>query len=626
MFFLNNLMSNDENGEKNESDLSEDEVLENDFILEENKSKIFVKNNYLTERRNENIINTIINLHEKLGIKDDDLFEQIEKCIQYKIIDLSFIKFILENVNKSNLKDNIIALKEIYSFISFNELENTKKKFIKNIIYNIFKKVDTKNNDINFSDVLLQIKIEIVYKMFDIKNIYNQKIIAKCFEKNWNISSIISFQKKLKYFFPLKDKKIKIDLEKNEKCLMIDTIEEFIYELNKSKKIVTSESNKEITKNLVEVYTNKEDSNQYYNKNLKVINCVFEKVKYFSLKKESIIKKVLSICQKIKIEKEKNINKDIADNNEENSYQNMTIISSIDIKDKILEDIKTKLILLFNDKIIEIKEEIKFLLFVDYIFQEENWKNIILNIATNNSFNINEIFLQKNEIINMFNEIYLHELIIEKIIIEAEKVLNNFIKEIKSEFYNEKYEQNKIKRFEHILLKKCSGNIDYKTSLEITKQILSQNILNNKGDFTKDLFIINPNKKEEKNKQIQFVKIFYDSPYPEGINEIKNINEFKLKQNFEFNKDLILQDVYMVYLLRNYRNPEQRLFSDFTNGIKDIIIDVFNKSIEDITDKYDNFFIEIYQILFGKIKTYLEKEIFPNILIKMKQKEFIENF
>ena len=561
-----------------------------------------------------------------LRIRDDDLFEQIEKCIQYKIIDLSFIKFILEIVNKSNLKDNIIALKEIYSFISFNEFEDTKKKFIKNIIYNIFKKVDTKNNDINFSDVLLQIKIEIVYKMFDIKNIYNQKIIAKCFEKNWNISSIISFQKKLKYFFPLKDKKIKIDLEKNEKCLMIDTIEEFIYELNKSKKIVTSESNKEITKNLDEVYTNKEDSNQYYNKNLKVINCVFEKVKYFSLKKESIIKKVLSICQKIKIEKEKNINKDIADNNEENSYQNMTIISSIDIKDKILEDIKTKLILLFNDKIKEIKEEIKFLLFVDYIFQEENWKNIILNIATNNSFNINEIFLQKNEIINMFNEIYLHELIIEKIIIEAEKVLNNFIQKIKSEFYNEKYEPNKVKRFEHILLKKCSGNIDYKTSLEITKQILSQNILNNKGDFTKDLFIINPNKKEEKNKQIQFVKIFYDSPYPDEINEIKNINEFKLKQNFEFNKDLILQDVYMVYLLRNYRNPEQRLFSDFTNGIKDIIIDVFNKSIEDITDKYDNFFIEIYQILFGKIKTYLEKEIFPNILIKMKQKEFIENF
>lgn len=62
MFFLNNLMSNDENGEKNESDLSEDEVLENDFILEENKSKIFVKNNYLTERRNENIF--ILNLIE----------------------------------------------------------------------------------------------------------------------------------------------------------------------------------------------------------------------------------------------------------------------------------------------------------------------------------------------------------------------------------------------------------------------------------------------------------------------------------------------------------------------------------------------------------------------------------
>ena len=52
-----------------------------------------------------------------------------------------------------------------------------------------------------------------------------------------------------------------------------------------------------------EVYTNKEDSNQYYNKNLKVINCVFEKVKYFSLKKESIIKKVLKGENKVKVKK-----------------------------------------------------------------------------------------------------------------------------------------------------------------------------------------------------------------------------------------------------------------------------------------------------------------------------------
>ena len=98
----------------------------------------------------------------------------------------------------------------------------------------------------------------------------------------------------------------------------------------------------------------------------------------------------------------------------------------------------------------------------------------------------------------MFNEIYLHELIIEKIIIEAKKVLNNFIQEIKSDFYKKEYEPNKVKRFEHILIKKYSGNIDYKASLEITKQILSQNILNDKGDFTKDIFIINRNKKKEK--------------------------------------------------------------------------------------------------------------------------------
>ena len=48
-------MSNNENGEKNEDDLSEDEVLENDFILEENKSKIFEKNIYLAESKNEKV-------------------------------------------------------------------------------------------------------------------------------------------------------------------------------------------------------------------------------------------------------------------------------------------------------------------------------------------------------------------------------------------------------------------------------------------------------------------------------------------------------------------------------------------------------------------------------------------
>ena len=75
----------------------------------------------------------------------------------------------------------------------------------------------------------------------------------------------------------------------------------------------------------------------------------------------------------------------------------------------------------------------------------------------------------------------------------------------------------------------------------------------------------------------------------------------------------------MLYLLRNYGNPDNKVFSDFTYAIKDTLIEVFNKSTEDITDKFDSFVLAICQRIYEKIKTYLELEIFPNILISKKK-------
>ena len=230
----------------------------------------------------------------------------------------------------------------------------------------------------------------------------------------------------------------------------------------------------------------------------------------------------------------------------------------------------------------------------------------------------------------MFNKESEHIKAIEELTKETEKALNKIIHEIKAEFDKKGYELNKVKRLEHIIIRKRLGDIDYETSLEIVKQILSQNILNDKGKFIKDIFKIKPNKKnkkdkdkleEEKKNRIQYVTIFHDSPFPKEIKPIKTIDDFSLVQNFElkFDHDLILQDVNMLYLLRNYGNPDNKVFSDFTYAIKDILIEVFNKSTEDITDKFDSFVLAICQRIYEKIKTYLELEIFPNILISKKK-------
>ena len=117
------------------------------------------------------------------------------------------------------------------------------------------------------------------------------------------------------------------------------------------------------------------------------------------------------------------------------------------------------------------------------------------------------------------------------------------------------------------------------------------------------------------------MKIFHASPYPKEIKAIKNINDFSLIKKFElkYEHDLILQDVNMLYLIRNYPNPDIKVFTDFTFAIKDIIIEVFNKSTDDINNKFEKFVEAICQKIYEQIEKYLEFEIFPNILKKKKK-------
>ena len=601
-------MSQVENGEINDKNyLSEEEELEGGYTLEENKNEIFDKNKYLLEKRNDAIVNTIINLHEKLNIKDDELFEKIEKCFTYKLLDLSIIKTVLELVNKANSKDKIQILKEIYSSIFDKKIENISKiNTLKKLVTIMLKKYSSKNKENNFN----QVKLEIIFKICNIKDIYIQKIITKCVRENWDISSIISFQKKLKYIFPLNIKRIKrqydkIQFEKKEKRLMLNLIEEFIYELNMSKRIKKQENYniKEFNQNFINIYPNSIDDKEYFNDNINITSGVLEETKCFCLKKDNLKNRISTIYQKIKKEKQNNTeNPHLQITNQDKNYN--IKISSINIKEKINKEIETRIIEIFNNKIKEIKEEIKFLVFTDYLFEENNWKDYIKDVILN-SFPDNELFSLKDEIKTMFNNESQQEQIIEIMSILIEQIIDNFILKIKTEFYKKEYEPNKIKRIEHILIRKCSGSIDNKTSLEIVKQILSQNILNEEGKFNKDLFIIHQEgKKEIVNKRIQIVKIFYDSPYPKEIKEIKNIDDFILDKTlkFDINKEPFLLDIQLLYSIKNYINPNVLIISDFTYKIKDIIIDVFNKSTEDIIDIFDNYFFEICQKIVGKFK------------------------
>ena len=148
-------------------------------------------------------------------------------------------------------------------------------------------------------------------------------------------------------------------------------------------------------------------------------------------------------------------------------------------------------------------------------------------------------------------------------------------------------------------------------------QILSQNILDNNGYFNHCVFNEEIHKEDkienDKNKKpkFQYIKIFYDSPYPKKIIKIKNIDDFKLKNNFKFNynDNSVLSDLEQLYRVRNYKNIDKFLFDGFTNDIKDIIKEIYDLSTKDITDKFNDFLSEITQKIIEIIEYYLNLDM-----------------
>ena len=232
-------MSDNENEDIEEVHFLEEEDDNNDYSVLENKNKILENNNFQIEKVNEQVLDKIIKIHEKFVINDDELFKEIEKCISYKkIIDLDLAELLAEFASKTHSSEKAEVLKEFYIFISDEEFDEGQLGEIRKMIPDILNKLDSKKNEINFREIFIQMKVEILLKILKMEDKYIQNVITKCIEKGWRISSIKTFQLKLQYLIPkdeknIKDKmeleKIRIDNEKKKLIVdsLLDTITAF---------------------------------------------------------------------------------------------------------------------------------------------------------------------------------------------------------------------------------------------------------------------------------------------------------------------------------------------------------------------------------------------------------------
>ena len=220
-------MSDNESEDNNEDNILENEEIEDDFKIKENINEILNKNKIDIEIDNKSLINKIIELHEDLGIKDEQLIQLIEKCIINKLIDYSFIKLISDFAYKTIYHDKIVVLKEFYEFISDPEFDKKDVEKIKQKVPTILEKYDPENMDICFMDLLLKMKIEIVLEIFEINNENIKNVIITCIEKNWTLTNIKVLKSKLEILIPLDEitiidkKEIEKVREENKKKLSI---------------------------------------------------------------------------------------------------------------------------------------------------------------------------------------------------------------------------------------------------------------------------------------------------------------------------------------------------------------------------------------------------------------------
>ena len=102
---------------------------EMDFSFEEEE---FELNNFIEENK---LLEIIKEIHDKLSIKDKNLIQKIEKCVNHLGLDMIHVKNISNLFAQSNSYDKISLLENFYDFLLAPEFSNRQiKKIIRKII------------------------------------------------------------------------------------------------------------------------------------------------------------------------------------------------------------------------------------------------------------------------------------------------------------------------------------------------------------------------------------------------------------------------------------------------------------------------------------------------------------
>ena len=369
---------------------------------------------------------------------------------------------------------------------------------------------------------------------------------------------------------------------------------------------------------------------EYSEENYSIFSVIKSKIFSFFSTKEKDIKK----------ENEQNQNNIYIENKGEymkDDEKLLTIDELEKFEKNTIENIKKYIKDVFNENKKNIFEEIKFLLFIDYYFYQQNWTELIKKII-NNYFEQNKKLKDKTQLIKLCDNKESHELAVEKLKNIIKESITQIINIIKEKFESDEYEENEIKTLEHIIIKDCGGDLDEKSASDIVAQILSQKVIDVYGNFNKNLFneMTTPygietnrgdktrNKKDknlnEKPKE-QSIKIYYNTPYPQNFNKIDNINQLSLSLQFVEAKDPILQDVLLLYMMRNYKSHNKLIQKDFTQKIIDILNRLYNLSLLDFNEIAEKFYNDMSQKVEDIIENYLNNEIFVNIHTKKDNKK-----
>ena len=384
----------------------------------------------------------------------------------------------------------------------------------------------------------------------------------------------------------------------------------------------------------------------------------FLDVKYVDVQEQnsvfSVIKtKLTSFISK----KEKKVKNEIVENNkyieikDENIIDKKNLLTKEDFEvfeTKTIEEIKEYIKDIFRKNKEKILEPTKFLLLIDSFYRQTNWRDIIIKDIIIDYFNKNEKLKEKTQLIKLCNNKMKHQMALDNLKKIIKESIIDIINKIKAKFDSNDYNEKEIKRLEDIIIQIC--HVDINTASNIVTLILSQNVIDKNEIFNKDLFKDEITKidriyrdrdtneiKKKKSKKLdkninndmknQTVKIHYNTPYPQNINNIKSINHFSLPANINISieNDGILQDVQFLYLHKGYKNPTNLLMRDFSTKIRNLLINLYDLSFSDMNKDVEIFFEEMTQKISEIIETYLKEEIYPNILIQKNKKIELNN-